>query len=368
MMKSFCLFFLWIGLSLTLPAQNVLTLEKDLNPEWLKFEDGNYRLLSEDNSNADNTIYVRLETSRFPGRHLSVKSTKPYFIFFNSTLSGQFQGETLLSLDSLAMAYYTTTLLVAIHQNDINPRDLKTQVVSFTKAVASAPDLSRPQTYFKDFVILAGLIISTLFMIVMRFNPKLASDYFSVHKIFSLREADDAQSNARLTSGSNVQFYVLCSLLLGFYMMVILYHLPDEYALPLYFQVRSFWSVVWQWVRISTLILGIFFLKILLIYALTRLFGLRGMTRVHFFNWVRLLLMVFGISSIILFIYFILRGQNEMFFIVFLSLVIATLTGWILVVFLKLSSKSEHSMFHLFSYICATELIPLLITIKVLFQ
>jgi hypothetical protein len=151
-------------------------------------------------------------------------------------------------------------------------------------------------------------------------------------------------------------------------MMIILNHLPDQYALPVYFRGDDFWSIIWQWLRISLIILATFFIKILLVFSFTRLFGMRGLARVHFFNWVRLLLIVFGGSSIILFIYFISRGQDAYFFTLFLALVIGTLTAWIFVVFLKLNGKSEHSMFHLFSYICATEIIPLLITIKVLFQ
>jgi hypothetical protein len=205
-------------------------------------------------------------------------------------------------------------------------------------------------------------------LFITHFNPKLASDYFSIIRIFSLREGDDAQSNARLTSSTNIQFYIGCSLLLGLYLMIIFHHLPDAYALPLYFGGHSFGAVVWQWIRLSTIILGVFFLKILFIFSLTRLFGLRGLARIHFFNWVKLLLIVFGASSLILFIYFISRGQSPGFFVVFLSLIVGTLMVWIGVAFLKLNGKSEHSMFHLFSYICATEIIPLLITIKVLFQ
>src|SRR5688572_18674256 len=113
----------------------------------------------------------------------------------------------------------------------------------------------------------------------MRINSKLASDYFFIIRIFFLREGDDAQAKARLTSSSNIQFYVICSLLLGFYMMIIIFHLPDEYALPLHFQGHSFWTIVWQWIRLSAMILGVFFVKILLIFSLTRLFGLKGLAR-----------------------------------------------------------------------------------------
>jgi hypothetical protein len=273
-----------------------------------------------------------------------------------------------LNLDSLASVYRATSLLVTVYQQDINPRDLTTLIVLPQKHVASMGNLFRPETYFKDFVITAGLLIILLSVFVIRLNPKLASDYFSASRIFSLREVDDAQSSARLTSSANVQFYIITSLLLGFYLIIVLNYLPDAYELPLYLRGNSLWSVLWQWFKLSVIILALFFLKIFFIFLLTRLFNLRGLTRIHFFNWVRLLLIAFGILGTVVFIYFIWRGQREDFYVVFLSFIIATLTVWIFVVFLKLSSKREHSMFHLFSYICATELIPLLFTIKVLFQ
>ena len=347
-------------------AQKALTIEKDLHGDWMKFQNGVYQPLHDD-VEANNTIYFKIDLSRYPGSFLSVQSSRSFFIFCNGKISGEHSGKGLFRLDSLSTLFNSPVVFIAVHQPRINPRDLKTLIVSHNAPVAPARVLSRPSTYFRDFVITAGLIIILLFLFTMKLNPKLGSDYFSPDKIFSLREGDE-QSNVRLTSSSNIQFYVISSLLLGFYIMIILNHLPDAYALPLFFQSNSFGSVVWQWLRLSTIVLGIFFLKIILIFSLTRLFGLRGMTRVHFFNWVRLLLIVIGCSSVILFVYFIWRGQSTVFYVVFLSLVIGTLTAWIFIVFLKLSSKSEHSMFHLFSYICATELIPLLITIKILFQ
>lgn len=349
-------------------AQQKTAEVKDLQPGWMKYERGAYKLLTETQSSPGNTVYFNVEAGNFPGGFLSVTSARPFFVFFNGKLSGEYENRALFRLDSLAGAHYASSFFVAIHQANINSRDLKTTIITRQQYTAAATDIFKPSTYFRDFVILSGLIIIILFLVTMRLNPKLSADYFSVIRIFSQREADDAQPNARLTSSANIQFYVVCSLLLGFYLMVVVHHLPDEYALPLYFQERSFGTVVWQWIRMSAIVLAVFFTKILLIFALTRLFGLRGLARVHFFNWVRLLLIVFGVASVVLFIYFILRGQSPGFFVVFLSLITGTMTAWVLIVFLKLNSKSEHSMFHLFSYICATEIIPLLITIEVLFQ
>ena len=348
-------------------GQEFRYVSQDLRDQWLMYEHGEYK--SVDAGEVSNSIYFRVQTNEPSGRALEIVSSRPFFVFFDGRLAGEYQGRKIFRTDSLSEAFDTGSLLVTVYQKNINIRDLETRIMSDKRvAVSSAQDLSRPKTYFTDFVILAGLLIMILFVIIVRLNPKLASDYFALAKIFSTREVDDAQSNARLTNGSNVQFYILCSLLIGFYLMVIFRHLPVEYRAPMYFQANGFWSAFWQWMQLSGLVLAVFFVKILLIFALTRLFDMRGLTRVHFFNWVRLMLLMVGVCSVILFIYFISRGQDPDIFVIFMALVVAIMVAWLFIVFLKLSSKSEHSMFHLFSYICATELIPLLITIKVLFH
>jgi hypothetical protein len=337
----------------------------DLQSTWLLYEDGKYVPNSFDD--VQNTIYFKLEPARYLGGELKIESSRPYFLFINSKLSGEYAGERIFSIDSLAGRYLSNELLACIYQQSINPRELKTTITKL-RTSASVVAYGRPSTHFKDFVIVSGLTIIVFFLVISQINPKLASDYFSVEKIFSPREADDAQSNARLTSSNNFQFYVGCSFLIALYLLIILYHLPEAYALPLKFQADGFWSILWQWFRLSFVILLAFILKIVIVFLLTRLFNMRGLARVHFFNWIRLMLIVFGGATIIVFCYYILRGQNESIFVAFLSLIVATLIAWIFIVFMKLNGKTEHSMFHLFSYICATELIPLLITIKVLFQ
>lgn len=348
-------------------AQLKNTSEKNLRPDWLIFENNQYKTLGSKTTSI-HTIYIKIEADRYPDCYLTVRSAKSYFLFINGKIAGEFHGEKRFKLDSLTEIHYTPSFLIGINQQNINPLDLQTTIELRQYQATTLEDIAKPSTYFKDFVILSGLIVIILFLITTRLNPKLTSDYFSVTKIFSLREGDDAQSNARLTNSSNIAFYIICSLLLGFYLIIIINHLPDQYALPFHFQGDTFWSTAWQWVRLSSVVLIIFFIKILLVFSLTRLFGLNGLARIHFFNWVRLILIVFGTASIIVFTYFILRGNSPNFFVIFLVLIVVTLTAWTFLVFLKLNNKTEHSMFHLFSYICATEIIPLLITIKVLFQ
>lgn len=336
----------------------------------MTYDDGEYKPVTS-HRDVDNTIYFTIESTRFPGAQISLSSSKPFFLFINGQLAARLEGHSSFSVDSLMSRYSSSSLIVSIYQPNINLSDLNTAVVLSTPGEASnavVVDQLKPTTFFRDFVIVSSLFITIIFLLVININPKLASDYFSVTRIFSLRDTDDAHSSTRLAAGADFQFYLVCSLLIGFYIMIVSEHLPTSYLLPLYFKGTSFWSCVVLWLKCSVIILAILLLRIVLIYTLTRLFGLKGLGRVHFFNWLRLILVVLGTASVVLFAYFILRGQNIQVFEIFMSLIVGVLTAWIIIAFLKLNGKTEHAMFHLFSYICATEIIPLLITFKVLFH
>jgi hypothetical protein len=336
----------------------------DLNTQWQTYESGEYKPYDEISS--VNAIYIHLRAGSYSGKDLQISSCFNYFVFINGKIAGEQIGDTRYNLDSLARVTKSSNLLITIFQKDLSRQTLTTKLTSSSVEVIESA--SKPASFFKDFVILAGLMIIILFVLAIRLNPKLSSDYLSLEKVFSLRDADDSQSNARLTNSANVQFYIMTSMLLALFFIIIFKFLPADYTLSTSFSSESFWKTLVLWLLTTLFILLIFLAKVSIIFSLTRLFGLRGLARIHYFNWIRLLLILFGASSIIIFIYFISRGLSPTFFEVLLYVVSGALVAWTLIVFLKLNNKSEHSMFHLFSYICATEIIPLLITIKVLFQ
>jgi hypothetical protein len=151
-------------------------------------------------------------------------------------------------------------------------------------------------------------------------------------------------------------------------MMIVFQFVHGRYPLAMSFQAESFSLAMMQWVKFSFVLLVLFFIKIILVYTLALLFGLPGIAGVHFFNWVRLLLVIFGVATIILSFYFIARGQSENFFNILFRFLSWTLAGWMILILFKLRGRTERSLFHLFSYICATELIPFLFIIKILYN
>jgi hypothetical protein len=358
---SLAIFFVSIMASPAWAAS--LVVKKDLSSEWLVYENG--RFTKFDGQEAS-TIYIEINASRFAGDFLSIASASRFHLFINGKLAAD--GSTLqLSLDSLAKRY-TTAMQVSIHveksggwlQTTIKSRNVQkneTSVIEMHKG-----------TSFRDFSIVAALLIIILLITITRLNPKLAADYFSIQKIFSPSEGEDSQVYSRMTSSTNILFYLFCSLMLGYFLIIIFQFVAGRYVLAYGFRVDTFGVALVLWLKLSLVILLLFFAKIILVYGLAYLFGMQGVAGVHFFNWIRLILVIFGAAAVILSCYFIGRGQSESFFTALFKFFSWALAGWMIIILFKLRGRTDHSVFHLFSYICATELIPFLFIIKILYH
>jgi hypothetical protein len=367
MRRSIKIFFCILLGAYNLCAQN-LTIVKDLVAEWQVYEGDRY-VPFEKSDGKIKTVYFWLEPSNFSGGILRVESNEPYNVFVNGQLLKSGNARLDLRMDSLRQMFPNPVLLVGIYQEKIRVGGLSTVILSAApKSTQSLLDLPMRFSSFRDFVIVGMLILVSMLIVVVHLNPKLASDYFSVMKMFFSREGEDSQIHSRITSSINILFYVYCSLMIGYYLMIIFRFIPSQYVVALSFQSDTFGGAMLLWIKLSAIILGVIFFKVVLIFCLSRMFGFTEVSGIHIFNWIRLLLVVFGSLTVVLFFYFISHGQNENFHVVLLKIVSWLLGGWMFIVVLKLSKRMSHSMFHLFSYICATELIPLLITIKVLYN
>ena len=357
-------FVLLLLIPFFLQAQDFVS--KDFGPEWQIYQGERY--VPFDANTKISTIYFWLEPSKFGGQVLRVDSSNPFTIFIDGQLFASGEGRMDLAVDSVQRIFMAPVLLVAVHQEKIRVGGLETLIVS--KAPVKTSDVEIPMQFssFRDFVIVGMLILVSVLILVVQLNPKLAADYFSIIKMFFLREGEDSQIYSRITSSINFLFYAYCSLMIGYYLMIIFRFIPSDYVVALAFQSDSFGEAIFLWIKLSAIILAIIFFKVVLVYVLSRMFGLTEIAGIHIFNWMRLLLVVFGSLTMILFFYFILHGRNENIHEILLKIISWLLVGWMFLIILKLSKRMSHSMFHLFSYICATELIPLLITIKVLYN
>jgi hypothetical protein len=340
--------------------------KKDLQAERLVF-DGTAFVPFEQRNGSEEVFYVKLRNPDPRGEFVRVTAKRPISLFINNQLVGTFKSATF-PIDSLANTAGTDDLILAAYFRDQNVNDVSTELLSAT-VTTQVQELDKRRPYFfHDFVIIGALILLGIIAVIVRMNPKLAADYFSVPRIFSFREMDDAQIYTRIGSSSNILFYVYCSLLLGFYLMVIFHFVTTVYPVSHLFQSASFGGAMFDWLKLSVLMFGLLFVKIILVIGFSSLFGMSEVAGIHFFNWVRIIVVFFGILTAFLIVYFIWYGQDVSLLSAMLQLLAWIIAGWIVLIFLKLTSKSKASMFHLFSYICATELIPFLFIIRVLYK
>jgi len=359
--------FLLVAMTVDSLGRPSSTSGKDLRSEWLVYEKGKFVPYA-DRQSSPEVIYLKLDARQLKSQYLEVKGLRPVNLFINNFMASSGQNMRL-SIDSLATAFSSNTLLIAIQHRDAGHRGLSTKLDGKTdQSLLTGGLVKRETSFFRDFAVLAMLVLMAFAVVIVRLNPKLASDYFSVAGIISTRDIQESQFYTRIGSSTNILFYAYCSMLLAYYLMITFNFTTDQFPIANAFKGERFIPVVLQWLKLSAYVLAIFFLKIILVFGASYLFGMPQLGGIHFFNWVRLILVFFGVLTIILFIYFIWHGQSPSVHAGMLKLLGWLMGGWILLIFLKLAGNASASMFHLFSYICATELIPFLFIIKVLYK
>lgn len=308
------------------------------------------------------TIYFSVELSSYKGDYLKIESAGACSVFLNGKLSLRDGKAISLSIDSLQKVTGQESVWVAIH--DKQCADLKTFLVSPTVVNEFSPHPEHALS--RDFIIVAALIMVTLLLLIIYLNPKLASDYFSVTRMFSFRESDEVQLSNRITNSTNILFYAYGSLLFALCLLLIFNQAETLFSEQ--FRAESFSQAFLFWFELTLIMLGFFLLKILWVYMASTLFAFQDQATFQYFNWTRLLLITNLIIAAILITYFISYGNSGGFYFTMLRVIGIALSGWLVIIFLKFSRRVSASVFHIFSYLCATEIIPLLITLKVLFD
>lgn len=336
----------------------------DLKPSATTYRNGVFVPVYPDNRDTEAIHFAVSEEQR--GKVLEVKLTGTFFIFFDGKLVAQREGSYRVRTDSLLDAREVSPVSITLFQKGMDVDLLSARLLH--PRTSSPPEQLKASSHFRDFVASAGLILIIFFIGLLKVNAKISADFFSLTKLFSLRDSEDSQSHGRFAISSNVGFYVFVCFLSGYLLLIITRHLPEDYALRYAVSTETYGATVWLWTKMSLLMLLLLIGKLVMVMLLSSLFGMKTVAVSHFFNWLRLILIMSSVLTVIVFAYFINRAYEPVLYQTFLVIFVSLLITWIAILFLKLSSRSEHGMFHLFSYICATEVIPILVSVKILFQ
>ncbi len=337
----------------------------DLSKEWKVLESGSYVPFAE-RSSPTNAVYFTLDADKFRSYQLEFVGPRDYSVWINGKLIRQSPGgELRFSIDSLEQRYATPITISVFAQRGL-PR-IRTNVVTFSSMATHDEDVLREKDHIRDFSVLAIFILCTGFLILLRFNRRMLFDYFDFTRLFSFQERDESLVAGRITSRFSILIYFYLSAWCAFLFLVTVQHVPDNWIIIGHFTVGSVANAFVHWGKL-TLIIGLTLLiKVSIVLSLATIFRLREGGSIQILNFFRLISFLLMLVSVILVFYFMLATKSPQYYQNIILLSAWIMAGWAILIFLKLLNKSPYSVFHLFSYLCASEFFPIIILYKSLF-
>jgi len=332
--------------------------EKDFKTECKIIADGKFENYS---GQETTTVFVPIDFSKTESTFLQIKSEEGFNLFISSQLVAKAK-TILLNTDSLKEKYGNKFLLSVYQKRGIE--DLSIQLVSVKKI---DPDFNplRPSNSFSNFIIIVTLLLFIFFTALLRTNTQLTLDYFNVIKLFSTRNMrDDTQFVLRITSSPNLVFYAFCGMLTSLALLIAARFSTYGLSFLTDFQKSTAWYMG-QWILIALAVSTLFLIKLGFVDLWVKLFGWKKDTAgFQFFNFIRMwVLALFVMGAISIFCFSV--GINVNYYTLVKCFCVMLAVGVVLI-YLKLLARDEISTFHLFSYLCASEIFPLVILIKVL--
>lgn len=213
----------------------------------------------------------------------------------------------------------------------------------------------RIKTYDIEFVIIAIGILLLLFAGVVLTNARNFLDYFRFLRLFDPSRRDETATEIKIRASKNVFVYLFTGFLVSFILTIYHFKVQGGVKLDTYL---LFWLLA---AFLTTLIL---FAKILLVKIIGWIYGYENIFGQQIFGTVRLGILLSLISALIFLFRFLTKTEHlfGMSFLPYLWIILTMI--FYLLFFVRLRIQLRSNAFQLFSYLCISELFPLVFLIN----
>jgi hypothetical protein len=346
--------FIAIVSFLTEPQRELRETE-DLQSHWKVLREGKF--VDFDNGHEE-TIFLTINFDKSSGRYLEIQSQKEFYLFVNSCLVAKAK-HLMFQADSLKRMAHGHAF-ISVHQP--GGIDQLTTKWMLYQEIGAYDNPERPSRSFNNFILLAVAMLVIFFTGLLQSNPQLTTDYLNFTKLFTFKRRDDSQFVLRITSSVNLLFYFFCSLLMSLALITAV-HFSERMSLSFAATFAKVGGYFGLWAIITLVIGAMLMLKLILASTTSLLFGWRDTAGFQFFNFIRGLVVALLLIGIISILAFSLSISVDYYFLVKCFFVMLATNA--ILMFFKLLNRESAGTFHLFSYLCATEFLPLFILIKV---
>lgn len=285
------------------------------------------------------------------------------------------EGSYLYPIDSL-LAQYGDTSVISVFHPGLNPADLAVAVISrqpysYVEASAGSEDFlrvyERPAKTFDNFFIIGVLVLLAVLAVLRNLFPKVFSSYYDLSRSVAIRVRDEPNFTMKLSGRGHVPFIIFYSLLFGFLLMVLLQQAEEVVSVFDFLSFQSFGSYLYAWVLLSVVVFFFQLFKYWLLILVARIFNIGDFANIHFFDFLRLSQIFYTfVFGVIVLIFLGANAYIDTGAIILLRVVAIFAVIRVLLIFFKLLRLSQFRKTYLFSYLCTTEILPLLIGLKFL--
>ncbi|GAB4130267.1 MAG: hypothetical protein OHK0045_20090 [Raineya sp.] len=356
-------------------------LVRSLNEQWLYFDESYKHYVSYADNLHQNTqmLHFWVKPEQWKAYYLLLDLEEEAYLFFNHNIQKKIpKGKNYLSLDSLAQIYPQKNLLVSLYA--LKSNFLTETLIVNHKVLHSASALSDSDEKTKNraYQRLVRSRVSVLFLVLLlayaflrQYDWKLLLNYLQISKFFQLQRRLDNPLFFRFFQNSNLLFLLCYVALLTTFFTIMEAVAPsnEPFILGRYNNSLSAYKLSWANVVVwYSLLLLWLFTKYFLITFSARLLGLSRIVNIHFYEYVRTTHWFFlplTIASILLCLH--LPYQAGIWYVVLkYSLLFAHILRLIATIY-NVNSLTEFRKLDFYSYICVSEIIPLLVYVKILF-
>jgi hypothetical protein len=341
---------------------------KDLSAEWLYYDESENTLVPyiAGNDIATNIIHLKLDFRQFTNAYLVVHAPVPLSLFANGQLLRSSSADSsafILPIDSLKR--HQGQLHLTVYQPQSQVDDLVLYVgrrgAVVERVSEASPVFRRVGLFGTSSIIILFLVVFTFFALLLNAYPKDFREFFNVSSVFLSRLFDEDLYKSRFLTTSQLLFLLAHATMIAFIVMVFFQQTGT--ALPINFM--HIGDTLLTWLLLSAAVFILIILKLVLISLISELFDFREVVNVYFFDFIKLSFFFYGLLFLLV-VVMVLTGRpwppHMAQLLYFLALGFSLLRFAVL--YFKLISKVPVHYLHLFSYLCTTELLPVLLGAK----
>ena len=328
------------------------------------------------------TVSLVLDLEKYRRYRLLLQVPQTTHVFVQSRLSRTLPASArmVLSIDSLQKKYNASSILLTLYQPGGHVELPLAQIVYVADKMAAksgaaihpANKTSQPKlrlaSDFQDFATLTAIILLIFYTFLLNYYPKAFERNFSPQSLTALDLRGDVAFMAKPLNPTNLLFLDSHSMLLSLFYMIGQRYSDGYFANLLPFEASEAFSGLCTYFLVFTaLLFAVLVGKYFFIYAMGVVFDMGKTTSPHYHEYLIFSRLFFLAAVLIQFVLLITYPQWLWWLmpLVLVSIVMFNIIR-ILTIGTVLNKLTSFRNLYLFSYLCATELIPLLVGVKLL--